>query len=1344
MGRTAVFMSKCYPFVHETMSKNLTRGVLWFYAFLGAFSIASAFAADSTTSDTGKVHTKTYSIEQSSAEEIRNRLESLMSEDLRRFTHILVDSSKNELTVQGPLAAVQMADTCIPRMQQIKPTTTYGTLAPFDSFAKPPSGESTLPSGRVYRCAVRDVRAFETELERLFGNNPTVNFAFTDNVESRTLNVSVLAPEEIQTRFGQTLHQMGVLLPEPQNADTTSNELAETDQYQPGDFVAVSQSYQPKKMSIGFIDSTLRSALGKRYSRVSPAPAGGKQTSGAAVYDYTIQTAERTRTVRVELNYDRREIFLKGDKKLCEQLAKLLDMIDRPKAPEGMERRIITIGGKQAKHIRRFANALAMRPVPRSVPQPTDRPIPSFEQAMRSPYDTTPRYTPNSPSPVRQVAYKPQQDLAAPGGATLDQGLGGPDDFPGGMYGPMQGGYDPQGMYGLGNGFGTGFDLPQALNINVLPDLDIILFEGTTGDSKRLLEMIQNIEELMEKSKSEMKVVPLKNTDCVSMNEMLFDMYYLLFFSRKRGKVNLFPLQNPNALMVVGWGAAFDEMLELIEALDTPVTQPGSCWKAIRLSHVSATYASTLVEKMYPPPQPTPPSPTGEHVYGRAWMPRLRTVVDIRTNSLIVHAGPNDLKEIEQFLKKIDLHESGPQMRIQQYKLQNSVAADVAAKLTTILSPGASGIGVTADQKFPSFSVEVLDDGERRLIESGIVSDFVITPDPQQNTLIVNAPEYALPLIGKLIEMLDSPVANAQIRMIPLTNADSDSVMLILNNLIPSQILGRQQIGPQMPGAKAAKDFVPLRFANDKRSNTLIVVGAEEDLDAVEAIVLRLDEDDTEKRTRQIYTLKNAQAEDVAKAVALWIQQKRDIIRQTPGGVSPFLQIEEAFVVVAEKETNSLLIEATPKYIDEILKIIEDFDRQPDQVVIQVLIAEVNCSNTDEFGAEFGIQDSILFNRSSFDASSNSTRTIQRTRPDGSSVTVTEPVYVPAGNGIPGFNFGDPKTQLGNNLNELSYPTTGTVAPQLLSNFNMGRVGTESGFGGMVFSASSDSVSILIRALEETKRLEVLSRPQIMAMDNQMAFILIGERVPFVSGGTTTASGVFQSNVVMEEVGLMLMVTPRISPDGKVMMDIGAEKSSVGSLADGIPIPDGSGGSVNSPKISAITAKTNVCASNNETVIIGGLLTKETQSINRRVPFLSDIPVIGRLFQYKYDNVQKKELLIIMRPRVVKHRKGEVYSEDAERIKREEAAKIHWCLNDVLKMHGSPNNDDSLRIWDPTAEQPVSGDAKPMYPTVPVPLDDLKLMTPGSAPTPAPSLDPNKSPIPDRLFDEPNVPQWKN
>ncbi len=156
----------------------------------------------------------------------------------------------------------------------------------------------------------------------------------------------------------------------------------------------------------------------------------------------------------------------------------------------------------------------------------------------------------------------------------------------------------------------------------------------------------------------------------------------------------------------------------------------------------------------------------------------------------------------------------------------------------------------------------------------------------------------------------------------------------------------------------------------------------------------------------------------------------------------------------------------------------------------------------------------------------------------------------------PGFNF--------NNGNPLGNNATGNlnanaVGGQGLSNFGLGRQNGQLGYGGLVLSLASENVSLLLRALAENHRIEVLQRPQIMTLDNQPAFVQVGQRVPTINQVSTTSTGVTNS-VQPQNVGVILGVTPRISPDGLVVMQIDAEKSALEPEATGIPIYASTGG----------------------------------------------------------------------------------------------------------------------------------------------------------------------------------------
>jgi hypothetical protein len=270
------------------------------------------------------------------------------------------------------------------------------------------------------------------------------------------------------------------------------------------------------------------------------------------------------------------------------------------------------------------------------------------------------------------------------------------------------------------------------------------------------------------------------------------------------------------------------------------------------------------------------------------------------------------------------------------------------------------------------------------------------------------------------------------------------------------------------------------------------------------------------------------------------------------------------------------------------------------------------------------------------------------------------------------------------------------------------------GYGGFTFSASSESVSILIRALKENDRLEVLSRPQVQTLDNQTATVFSGKQVPTVSG-TATAAATQTTQTTSQMVGLQLQVTPRISPDNLVVMYIFAENSAVDPGA-GVPITSVNGQVITAPIFDSTNATTTVSAMDGQTVVLGGLITKTKSEIHRKVPWLGDVPYLGRLF--RYDTVQniKKELLIIMTPHVIRT------EADAEAVKKTEAARMNWCLADVIQMTG----DNSLRQrdgeWSDKETPVVYPDLDPRASKRPLPDMPEPIPSPDGNPNTAPGM----------------------
>ena len=318
-------------------------------------------------------------------------------------------------------------------------------------------------------------------------------------------------------------------------------------------------------------------------------------------------------------------------------------------------------------------------------------------------------------------------------------------------------------------------------------------------------------------------------------------------------------------------------------------------------------------------------------------------------------------------------------------------------------------------------------------------------------------------------------------------------------------------------------------------------------------------------------------------------------------------------------------------------------------------------------------------------------------------------------NGVPGYNFNNPTLGLGNNVGTQSLAAASKVAAQGLSNFSVGRVNSDLGFSGFVFSAQSNGVSALLRALQEKRRLEVLSRPQVMALDSQQSYLQVGQRVPQILN-STIANGVQTNTTQLVDVGLILQLTPLISDDGKVVILVQAQKSEVGPESDGIPIQVSATGTVlRSPRIEITQAQTTVSAMDGQTILLGGLLSTRKLDVHRRVPLVADIPLIGDLFRYDSVGEERRELFIIITPRIVKT------AEDAERLKQVESSRMSWILNDVVALNGPSGLKSRCDDW-------TDGEVDAVYPNyVPQPGELCPTCQEGEMPYQGPMM---QSPTP--------------
>jgi type II secretory pathway component GspD/PulD (secretin) len=595
--------------------------------------------------------------------------------------------------------------------------------------------------------------------------------------------------------------------------------------------------------------------------------------------------------------------------------------------------------------------------------------------------------------------------------------------------------------------------------------------------------------------------------------------------------------------------------------------------------------------------------------------------------------------------------------------------------------------------------------------EAGTFDDIRISSDPRINALVIAAPDKTMELILALVKDLDvPPYARAIINVFPLKNADATSVAQELQQIFLGTG-GAGATGAGGGGAPAAPGGIPaggggglaggaqgnqrplqitiagitpqgaplidLRLSVDVRSNTLIVAGSRNDVKVIDTIVRTLDDAEIQTRKSGAYRLRNAMAADVAAALNDFYT-KQLTVWTAANQIYPWKAMERNPVISVEPITNMIIISAGPQYFEELMSLAKQLDFLPQQVCIQVLVAEVDMTNNFEFGVEIGLQTPVLFDRSivpgngatgsaTWSGPGTSGTVLPLAPPSATTIQYTPvpPNTTITGTGAaayPGYAFNNVAQVLGQN--PLVKPFT--VGFQGLSNLGMGRTSPNNSFGGFVFEANSGTVDVLVRALQIQGRIDILSRTNITTLDNQTALSNVGQNFPLVGNTTITGTGLAQVSVVRQGVGVILQVTPKITLDGRVVMRIIPEVSSV------INPPVELSTTTFTNAIAIQHMETTVVAEDGETIVIGGMIQRIDNINDNKVPWFGDLPCLGALFRFRTKATTKKELLFIMTPHILRNR------EDADRILHQEGTKMDWKLPYVLQTQGWSGMDPLL------------------------------------------------------------------
>jgi general secretion pathway protein D len=255
--------------------------------------------------------------------------------------------------------------------------------------------------------------------------------------------------------------------------------------------------------------------------------------------------------------------------------------------------------------------------------------------------------------------------------------------------------------------------------------------------------------------------------------------------------------------------------------------------------------------------------------------------------------------------------------------------------------------------------------------------------------------------------------------------------------------------------------------------------------------------------------------------------------------------------------------------------------------------------------------------------------------------------------------------------------------------------------GGLVAQVLENNFTATIRALENVGKLDVLSRPYILASDNQLASITVGQEVPFINSSRITDTGQTINTLDYQDVGILLDVIPHINSEGLVILDIAPEISAL--TGETVPISD----TAAQPIIAKRSAQTRVGVRNGQTIVIGGLMEdRKTETIDK-VPLLGDIPYVGEAFKHRNSKKTKTELLIFLTPHVAAD------PDNLKNMSKEEIEGSKLVPNAV----------------DPHAfQEHKEGLMRGANPTPPPPPDTNPTFTPSDATPPTHTPNPNPSP----------------
>lgn len=517
-------------------------------------------------------------------------------------------------------------------------------------------------------------------------------------------------------------------------------------------------------------------------------------------------------------------------------------------------------------------------------------------------------------------------------------------------------------------------------------------------------------------------------------------------------------------------------------------------------------------------------------------------------------------------------------LRVQGYAVQKSGAAYKIVPMKEGLGQGEdAAVGRTMGRETETITTQIVPlkvgvaSELAKILPSLLGKDYAISAYTPSNTIAITAPATNVAKAMAFLDEVESSRTTGSAVTLGLQYGDAKTLAATLAKILKSR---------DEEFSKKGRPTVSLVLA-DERTNSLLVYGDPDSLNIARDTIGALDIPTPKgKGDVHLISLSNAKAEDLALVINTLVERQRAAGTEEQ---KPDTVLSKDIKVVADKSTNSLVVTARPDEFEALSGIVSKLDVVRKQVFIEALIMEVNSEASFSFGINWAAAGDV-----------GDLSVLGGVSLNGGSVSL-------------------------NSNKMVSLPSGVSIGAILKDAFTVG--------------GTSYNIQSILNAVKGNSDVEVLSTPQLLTLDNEEASVEVVDNIPFTKESTTRNDNDFTTQSMdYKDVGVKLKITPRISEDGSLRLEVEQEVSRV---TQGL-ITLTNGDQIVAPTTRKRLVKTTILLRDGQTAVIGGLLDDQQSYNQSEVPGLGSIPLLGWLFKSRSKDTTRTNLFIFITPKVIR------------------------------------------------------------------------------------------------------------